>query len=110
MQDVCGPPAVLAGADADRRWGWGLGCTRAGCTSRALFLLGGLNQQYRSRIGRGAAASLPQLRFKSVQPCSTPPPCSTAGLAADMAAAAAKGGPNAAMTAFDDNLDRVVST
>lgn len=31
----------------------------------------------------------------------------TAGLAADMAAAAAKGGPNAAMTAFDDNLDRV---
>jgi len=26
-----------------------------------------------------------------------------------MAAAAAKGGPNAAMAAFDDNLDRVVS-
>ncbi|KAI7838260.1 hypothetical protein COHA_007949 [Chlorella ohadii] len=31
----------------------------------------------------------------------------TAGLAADMAAAAAKGGPNAGMAAFDDNLDRV---
>lgn len=44
-----------------------------------------------------------------MQPYSTPLPCSTAGLAADIAAAAAKGGPNAAIAAFDDNLDRVVS-
>ena len=44
VQDVCGPPAGLAGADADRRWGWGrVGGVGGGWGARVLGALPGLS-------------------------------------------------------------------